>query len=205
MRFFQNRRRKTRFLTFQISKAKWQNIWHGKRTNMVWLKLIIVSLILNLLNIPKEGGGSKESRADLYKLPLAGLAWPASYHSSLRPATRRMSAESRPIRYRSTGSRPTPPGSCSTWISAHSVLIRAKKWERQLCSARKATGLTKKAIAFFKLTFFKFAFLTTKVQYLLEVWERASARERILWGNVFFVGDPKNPIFVGSRRNFFWP
>ncbi len=43
------------------------------------------------------------------------------------------------------------------------------------------------------------------IQYLPKVWERASARDRILLENAFFLGDPKNPIFVRSRWNFFWP
>jgi hypothetical protein len=38
-----------------------------------------------------------------------------------------------------------------------------------------------------------------KVQYLPKVWKRARARERTLWRLAFFLGDPKNPIFVGSR------
>jgi hypothetical protein len=37
------------------------------------------------------------------------------------------------------------------------------------------------------------------LQYLPKVWKRARARERTLWRLAFFLGDPKNPIFVGSR------
>ena len=37
------------------------------------------------------------------------------------------------------------------------------------------------------------------IQYLPKVWKRAVARERTLWRLAFFIGDPKNPIFVGSR------
>jgi hypothetical protein len=40
---------------------------------------------------------------------------------------------------------------------------------------------------------------TIIIQYLPKVWKRARARERTLWRLAFFLGDPRNPIFVGSR------
>jgi hypothetical protein len=62
-------------------------------------------------------------------------------------------------------------------------------------------------------TFFKFFSISQfrvnehckQIQYQPKVWKRARVRDRTLWRLAFFLGDPKNQIFVGSRWNFFWP
>jgi hypothetical protein len=43
----------------------------------------------------------------------------------------------------------------------------------------------------------------TIIQYLPKVGEWKRAHERTLWRKVFFLGDPKDPIFVRTRRFFF--
>jgi hypothetical protein len=75
-----------------------------------------------------------------------------------------------------------PLGVRPTWISAHSVLIRAKKKEKGNSQCQKGNWSDQKGDCLFGLTFFRFAFLITKVPQAFSFGKRSKRPSRYVPG-----------------------